>query len=101
MKRSIALLLILSGCTSNNYLPDDSGMDDALSACRHTVMSKAASEHDHLGALIGGGVGGVGGGIVGGAIEGSEDKSKNKDWNFEIEKCMASKGYSGVSSGYN
>lgn len=97
----IGLVITLTGCTSNHYTPADAGMNDALSSCRSTVTHEAASQHDHLGALVGGGLGGVGGGLLGGAIEGSQNQYPEKDWNVEIENCMAKKGYSGVSAGYN
>lgn len=105
--RYLVILILLAGCTSNNYVPvphskaSNSSLSADLSYCKNKVINEYISHTDHLGAAIGGGFAGPIGGAVGGIIEGSENQTPKKDLNIEIENCMIKKGYIGTSSGYN
>lgn len=96
-------LLLLAGCTSSHYAPaygnnaSQEQLDSDQSECVHKVMKKASELN--AGVLVGGVILGPLGAIAGNAI--SNSGNTKPDYNVEIEKCMAAKGYTGVSKGYN
>lgn len=101
-------LIFLNACTSDHYVPvaGSSGSDiylkNDLKSCRDDSIHKALSERNNDAAVIGGAIGGlIGGVILGAAVGASPNNSPRMDINQAIEKCMASKGYTGFSEHYN
>lgn len=103
MKRSLILLLVMTGCANDHYVPNDNGMNTALQACKKEANDKFYAENSPLG-----GAGGVAAGVLGGAIGGAfigavsaasapETSMKANDINPYTENCMANKGYQGTS----
>lgn len=103
-KLIIGLLVTLTGCTSNHYSPipnsagSEAGVQEATNTCEHDEVHKYLNSRDHSGAVAGGVLLGPLGAIVGDSMA---NQSPRPDLNVAIENCMAKKGYSGVSTGYN
>lgn len=106
----IAMCLALGACTSDHYtpIPDSDGSSENLSKdlgdCRHDAIHKyyASKPPENPAALVAAGViGGALGGAIFGAASSSGQASSPVDINKEIEKCMADRGYTGVSDHYN
>ena len=111
-------ILLLAACTSSHYVQapgntaSQAQLDSDLAVCKSAAFKKYNDAHandDHSGAIIGGVIGGGIGALIGsaavggagGAVVGSANHPPKIDLNAEIENCMADKGYSGVSKGYN
>lgn len=103
MKRYIIFLLILSGCTSNHYAPNDARMSDTLSSCKLEANHAYFSDKPDLG--VAAGAAGVLGGAFGGALVGAatgvvtpDNTMKTSEINPYIENCMKKHGYIGTGS---
>ena len=104
MKRYL-ILLLLAGCTSSHYVqsPGNAASQEQLDydqhECVHKVMKGAAEANSSAGTIVGGVLLGPLGAIAGNAM--ATSGNVKPDYNVEIQKCMAAKGYSGISAGYN
>lgn len=103
-KYFILSLFALAGCTSDNYIPKDAGMNDALHTCKKEANDKFYADNSPLGG-IGAGAAGVLGGGIGGALVGAisaanapDTAMRASDINPYTERCMNKKGYEGTST---